>query len=64
MQEEKLKPAFSRTLAQTRWGGCWDQSFVDIGRSRSDVRDRNYPEVKFSHLGFRLVRDQEETCKK
>jgi hypothetical protein len=57
MPEAVLRPEFEEAPAQTRWGGYWGQSFVDIGRFRSDVRYRNYPGVKFSHLGFRLVRD-------
>jgi formylglycine-generating enzyme required for sulfatase activity len=57
MPEAVLRPEFEEAPAQTRWGGCWDQSFVDIGRFRSDMRDRNYPQIRFGHLGFRLTRD-------
>jgi formylglycine-generating enzyme required for sulfatase activity len=61
MEENRLNLIFAEVLSQVRWGGSWD---LTIGRFRADVRDRNLPEVKFEHLGIRLVRDQEETCNK
>jgi formylglycine-generating enzyme required for sulfatase activity len=59
--EARLKPHFSNAFAQARLGGSWGVNYAGLRRF---MYDANHPMARLDHMGFRLVRDQEEPCNK